>query len=119
MVVETLPCADEVIETGLEVERRAEVRYLCDMQVIFYPLSAQQRLWARVRNISAKGIGLLLRAPIAAGTRLVIEMKTLDPSTSLTLIAQVVHCTMQQDQNWIVGCRFLSRPHEEDLLALL
>jgi hypothetical protein len=46
-------------------------------------------------------------------------MKTLDPTVSLTLVAQVVHSTMQPDRTWIVGCRFLSRPHEEDLLALL
>ena len=119
MLVETFPCMDEFTEPGLEVERRAEVRYLCDKQVVCYELAAQQRLWARVRNISANGIGLLLRAPIAAGTELVVEMKTLDPSTSFTLVAHVIHCTLQQDQSWIVGCRFLSKPHEEDLLALL
>ena len=119
MLLETLPYADDVIEPGLEVERRAEVRYLCDRPVVCYELAAQQRLWARARDVSSEGISLLLRTPLAPGTKLVTELKTLDPSTSLTLVAQVVHSTMQVDRTWIVGCRFLSEPHEEDLLALL
>jgi hypothetical protein len=82
-------------------------------------LSAQQRLWARVRDVSSGGVSLLLRAPLARGTKLVTEMKTLDPSVFVTLVAHVVHCTMQADRTWIAGCQFLSRPHEEDLLALL
>jgi hypothetical protein len=119
MLLETLPYADAAIESGLEVERRAEVRYLCDRTVVCYELAAQQRLWARVRDVSSEGISLLLRTPLAPGTKLVTELKTLDPSTSLTLVAQVVHSTMQVDRTWNVGCRFLSEPHEEDLLALL
>jgi hypothetical protein len=119
MLLETLPYADAVLEPGMEVERRAEVRYLCERPIVCYEFRTQQRLWARVRDVSSEGIGLLLRAPIAPGTKLVTEMKTLDPSVSLTLVAQVVDCTMQSDKTWIVGSRFVSRPREEDLKALL
>jgi hypothetical protein len=119
MLLETLPYTDEIVEPAREVERRAKVRCLCDRPVVCYDLSSQQRLWARVRDVSSEGISLLLRAPMAPGTKLVTEMKTVDPSVLLTLVAWVVHSTMQPDRTWIVGCRFLSRPHEEDLRALL
>jgi hypothetical protein len=119
MLAETLPCVDHAIKPGVEVECRAEVRYLCDRQAICYELPAQQRLWARIRNISTEGVSLLLRAPIAAGTHLILELKTLDPAATLTLVAQAMHSTRQQDQTWIVGCKLLSRPREDDLMALL
>jgi c-di-GMP-binding flagellar brake protein YcgR len=119
MLLQTLPRAEEFTGSGMEVERRAVVRYLCDQEVAYYALSMRERLRARVRNVSREGIGLLLTAPIEPGTKLVIEMKTVDPATSHTLVASVVHATMQEEGSCLVGCKFLTRPTEEDLLALL
>ena len=73
------------------------VRYLCDQEVSYYELPRCQRRWARVRNISTDGVGLVLSAPIDPGTDLVIEMKTMDPDASLILPARVVHATMQEE----------------------
>jgi PilZ domain len=119
MLLQTLPRAEEFTDPGMEVERRAVVRYLCDKEASYYALPQCQRHWARVRNISTGGVGLLLDAPIEPGTDLVVEMKTMDPATSLTLPARVVHATMQEEGSWIVGCKFFTRPAEEELLALL
>jgi PilZ domain len=119
MLLETPLCAGELTDQGMEVERRAVVRYLCDHEASYYELPKCQRRWARVRNISTAGIGLVLCAPIDPGTDLVIEMKTMDPDTSLILPARVVHATMQEEGSWIVGCKLLSKLAEEDLLALL
>ena len=119
MLAQTLRPAEELIGDGLEVERRAVVRYLCDREVVYAPLLTRERLWARVRNISTHGIGLLLGTPIEAGTDLLIEFKTMDPTTSLSVVARVVHSTMQQEGSWIVGCRFITRPTEDQILALL
>ena len=110
---------EELADGGMEVERRAVIRYLCDREVVYSRLLTRKRLWARVRNVSVNGIGLLLGAPIEPGTDLIIEMKTMDPGIPLTLVARVVHVTMQANESWIVGCKFLTRPTEEHLLALL
>lgn len=50
---------------------------------------------------------------------LAIDLKTVDSGTVLTLVARVVHVTKQDEGNWIIGCRFLSRPREEHVRALL
>jgi c-di-GMP-binding flagellar brake protein YcgR len=104
---------------GMEVERRAVVRYLCDRQVTYRPLLTRERLRARVRNISVDGIGLLLSDAIDRGTEIAIELQSLDPDIPLTLVARVVHATRESNGSWLVGCKFLTRPTEEHLLALL
>jgi hypothetical protein len=119
MLMQTRRPVEELADGGMEVERRAVVRYLCDREVVYSRFSKRERLWARVRNVSINGIGLLLSAPIAPGTDLKIEMQTMDPGIPLTLVARVVHATMQEEESWIVGCKFLTRPTEEHLLALL
>jgi hypothetical protein len=119
MLLAQLPCATDFTDQGMEVERRAVVRYLCDHEVSYYELPACQRRWARVRNVSTAGIGLVLSAPIDPGTDVVIEMRTMDAETSLVLPARVVHATKQEEGNWIVGCKLVRRLTEEDLLALL
>jgi hypothetical protein len=119
MLLQTLPRAEAFTDPGMEVERRAVVRYLCDQEISYYTPSARLRHWARVRNISTGGVGLLLNAPIEPGTALAIEMKTMDPATSLTLPARVVHATKQEGGSWIMGCKFLKRPTEKNLLPLL
>jgi hypothetical protein len=119
MLLETLPSTEQFSESCFEVERRAAVRYLCDQEVFYSPLWTSERRWARIRNISADGISLLVSAPIESGTDLAIDMKTVDPSALLTLVARVVHSTKQEEGSWIVGCRTLSSLTEEELLALL
>jgi hypothetical protein len=70
MLLQTLRPVKELADGGMEVERRAVIRYLCDRDVVYSRFSKRERLWARVRDISANGIGLLLSAAIAPGTDL-------------------------------------------------
>jgi hypothetical protein len=119
MLVQSIRPEEELSDNGLEVERRAVVRYLCDREITYSPVMSRERFWARVRNISSHGIGLLLGTPLEPGTDMVIDMKTMDPRISLSLVARVVHSTMQEEGNWLVGCKFLTRPTEEQVLALL
>jgi hypothetical protein len=119
MLLQTLPSAEEYSDSDIEVERRAAVRYLCDRQVFYSPLWTSERRWARVRSISASGISLLVGAPIEPGSDLAIDMKTIDPSILLTVVARVVHATKQEEGSWIVGCKVVSRATEVELLALL
>jgi PilZ domain len=119
MLLRTFPHADKAIELTSERKPRAEIPFLYDIPVICCELPAGQLYWAYVETISAEAIILLLDKSMAPGTMLVIEMKTLGPSVSLSVVAQVVHSTKQEDQSAIVSCQFLSRPHEVDLLAML
>jgi len=119
MLVQSIRPEEELSDNGLEVERRAVVRYLCDREITYSPVMSRERSWARVRNISSHGIGLLLGTPLEPGTDMVVDMKTMDPRISLSLVARVVHSTMQEEGNWLVGCKFLTRPTEEQVLALL
>jgi hypothetical protein len=64
---------EELADGGLEVERRAVIRYLCDHQVVRSPVLTGEQLRARVRNVSVNGIGLLLAELIDPGTDLFIE----------------------------------------------
>jgi hypothetical protein len=119
MLAPTLLPTEESTDGYLGLERRAMVRYLCERVVICSPLTAGERLWAQVRDISTNGIGLFLCAPLELGTELIIEMKSIDPSQSRILIARVVHATMQEEGRWIIGCKLLTKPTEEQVLALL
>jgi hypothetical protein len=119
MLMQTLRPVEELADGGMEVERRAVIRYLCDREVVYSPVLTGERLRARMRNVSVDGIGLLLDDPLDPDTDLSIELQTLDPGIPLILFARVVHATMQADGSWIVGCKFLTRPTEEHLLALL
>jgi hypothetical protein len=62
MLMQTLRPVEELADGGMEIERRAVVRYLCDLEVVYSRFSKRERLWARVRNVSINGIGLLLSA---------------------------------------------------------
>jgi hypothetical protein len=119
MLLQTLPSAEEFSDLDIEMDRRATVRYLCDRQVFYSPLWTSERHWARIRNVSVHGISLLVGAPIERGIDLAIDMKTVDPSILVTLVARVVHSTKQDEGSWIVGCKFLNGPSEQELLALL
>lgn len=119
MLLQTRARPETSTAPRMDGERRAVVRYLCDREVFYFPLWSGERLWARVRDISVYGIGLLLSAPMEIGTDLAIDMRTMNPRLPLALVARVVDVTMQEEGCWIVGCRFLTRPTEEDLLSLL
>jgi hypothetical protein len=74
---------------------------------------------ARVQNLSAGSIGLLLTRRFEPGTLLVIELERKTHSLTHTLVARVVHATAQNGGGWMVGCTLANRIAEDDLQALL
>jgi hypothetical protein len=74
---------------------------------------------ARVRDLSAGSIGLLLTRRFEPGTLLVIELERKTHSLTHTLVARVVHATAQNGGGWMVGCTLANRIAEDDLQALL
>ena len=61
--------------------------------------------WALPRDISTTGIGLAISGSFAIGALVLLEFAG-GGDGDLTLLAQVVHCSLQPDGTWVVGCRF-------------
>jgi hypothetical protein len=108
-------------ENSANAERRAWVRYPCDLDTACQPLAGARGLqWpGEVRNLSAGGCALRLGRRFEAGTVLSIDVHGQDKSILQTLLARVMHVTLQKDGSWLLGCAFTNRLSEDDLKALL
>ncbi len=101
-------------------ERRAAVRYQSTKKVSFFAQpKTEDMLWARVRNISTGGIGLILSRTMRPDTLLTIELKSTPESAPLTLSAAVMHCTPDACGTYLVGCQFDTPLSKEQLQAFL
>lgn len=104
-------------------ERRAWVRYGCDLDALCQATGPlRDSGWmGKVKNISAGGVGLLLRHRFRAGTPLLIELKNPTGSYRRNVPARVVHVAASRtgDSGWLTGCAFLEPLSDEDLLQLL
>ncbi len=101
------------------IERRAAVRYQCSTSASCSSLAPFERLSGVLRNISSGGMALILGTSIREGTELVIDLKTKNPGICLTLLARVVHSTLNEEGSWTIGCEFITTPTEEQIQALL
>jgi hypothetical protein len=105
-----------------EDERRAWLRFSCDpdrparASVLISP---GDKITARVQNIAAGGVGLIVPRHCQPGMSLRLEL--IDPSgrTSRPIQARVIHSSQQGPDEWIVGCAFSNPLSEEDVAALV
>jgi hypothetical protein len=68
--------------------------------------SSDQMWWfAQVHDLSATGVGLLLRQRFEPGTHLLVELVSPDRRWVQRFRAQVVHVT-PKNERWLVGCAF-------------
>ncbi len=97
------------------LDRRAWVRFSCDLEVACVPASEDPDiLWpARVINISCGGIGLLLSRRFEPGTLLQVELQIPKKGFSRPLLVQVMHVTGHDYGGYLVGCAF-TNPLSED-----
>src|SRR5438045_3153841 len=100
------------------LERRAAVRYLCDLEAITHPLEQPAMLsWgARIENLSRTGVGVVVGYPFRPESLLAVEVQA--GKTVRTLLARVVHVT-DQVGGWFLGCEFINPLNENELQALL
>jgi hypothetical protein len=103
-------------------DRRAWVRYSCDHTVTCQPSTQPSGVYwpARVQNISAGGLALLLHHRVEEGMLLAV---TIQPATgcSRTLhvrIARLSVMTAHPGLRWLAGCVFVE-PLDDDLLNAL
>jgi hypothetical protein len=105
------------------VERRAWVRYGTDLTATCRgPGPAKSVGWpARVKDVSAGGIGLLLRHRFRPGTVLAVEVHAPSGGCVSVLTVRVVHATprtVDSESCWLMGC-LLAEPLSVDQLKAL
>src|SRR5262249_44077687 len=97
------PTAARSADSALEADRRGAERYPCNLQpfwrIVSEPPAAAPP--ARVRDVSATGIGLLLPQPLKPGAVLVLTLQTRDQQLSRPLPVRVMHATRQADGGWL------------------
>lgn len=102
-------------------DQRTWMRFPCNIQVAIQPIGGENapQIPAQVLNISASGIGLLVKQPIETGVLLNVNMHGGPGKGDRTILACVVHVTTQVEDEWALGCNFIRELSEEDLNALL
>jgi hypothetical protein len=97
--------------------------FSCDLESSCQPIAARgdkEMNWpANVRDISASGLGLVLRRRFEPGAGLAIDVHGTDSIPPFTLLARVVHATALPDGRWVLGCAFVSELSDDELRALL
>jgi hypothetical protein len=109
-----IPCATAI-------ERRAWVRYSCDLDFSCQPIAVgnDNRWLGRVLNLSRGGACLVVGRRFERGTILAIELQSGAQSVTGPLLARVAHCTPQSHSDWLIGCSFVRELSEEELQALV
>jgi hypothetical protein len=101
-------------------ERRATVRYPSTLLTSLKPLGGGKNAsWeAEIRDVSAGGLGLIVRRRFERGTLLAIEPAGPGAEAPALLLAQVVHATSQPHGRWLVGCKLVRELSEAEVRAL-
>ena len=98
-------------------ERRDTTRQPCRWVSAHFSYPSYEHLWAKVRDVSPEGVGLLTSGPIEPDTPLVLELtRAADPGVWAVPV-RVVHATGDGIGNWVIGCAFEAPLAEEDLAA--
>jgi hypothetical protein len=108
-------------ETHHHIDVREAQRFGCParsrLRVIIRPSFLP--VTVTVKDVSAKGIGLLCESYIARGAALAIFWKFGGAQHWRTIRATVVRLAPRRDGGWIVGCVFQDRLQHSEVEALL
>ncbi|MCI0684190.1 MAG: PilZ domain-containing protein [Gemmataceae bacterium] len=102
-------------------EQRVWMRFNCNLTARFQKIDDPNAPVesARVLNLSASGVGLLVDHFVDAGTLLTIDLTGKDGRATRTILACVVHVNQQSAGAWALGCNFIRELTDEDLQALI
>src|SRR5262249_11371350 len=100
-------------------ERRSANRFPSDRATSCLPALGPDGLsWpARVHDISAYGIGLVLERRLEPNTRLTIDLEQTTRGLVRSVLARVVHVTQHDGGGWLVGCALTTELSNNDLEA--
>jgi hypothetical protein len=102
-------------------DQRTWVRFSCDVKAVYQPVGGLPAglKSAKVLNLSASGVGLLVGEAVENGTLLSVELHAAHAPFTRTMLSCVVHVTAQPGGEWALGCNFIRSLSEEDLKALV
>ena len=104
------------------VELRVSERFECDVPASCQPPSdwkrGGQKWTARVRDVSAGGLRLILGRRFERGAGLAIELPGPDADSPSILLARVMNVRPESNGTWALGCAFVSPLSDEELQAL-
>jgi hypothetical protein len=88
-------------------ERRAATRFACNMEGACRPLGSERRTrWkAKLTDVSALGVGLLLSRRFEPGTILLLDLRGTTAASPRRLLMRVVRVRAQGQLQWLVGCQ--------------
>ena len=102
-------------------ELRVSERFPCDVPASCQPPSdwkhGGHKWTARLRDISAGGLCLVLGRRFERGAGLAIEVPGAGADSASTLLARVVHVRAEGGGSWALGCSFVSPLSDEELAA--
>lgn len=100
-------------------ERRAWVRYSCDVATYCLPsVGGDEVRWESwIRDISRGGMQLVVDRRFESGTILRIEVVGNEDLPSL--LVRVIHVRSQPGGRWSLGCRFARELADKELEAFL
>lgn len=96
-------------------------RYPCHVKALCrLAIEPERPAWpAKVLNISASGMALQLDRDLPTGTLLSADLHSGQGPGTLTILACVVHVTLQPNGERITGCNFIRELSESDLKKLV
>lgn len=100
---------------------RRWVRFPCNVETACYAADAApgEQSPARIVNISAGGMGLLLPCEFGAGTLLRLDLERTAAREAGPLLLRVVRATARPAGDWLLGCEFADPLRDDELYALL
>jgi len=118
-----VPSPEELADKPCPSERRAWVRSPCNRDVCCHPRTARSGIFwpAKVQDVSAHGVGLLLGHRVDPGGLLDLTVETGEDTSSI-LPVRVVHVTLvtaHPGLRWLAGCAFTRELTEQELQTLL
>src|SRR5262245_22796659 len=108
-------------ERHAAADQRVWMRFPCNVRATYQQVSTfgAPTTEARVFNISATGVGLLVDEPVEAGTLLSVDLKPDGAAAPRTMLACVVQVNTQADGQYAIGCNFIRELSEGDLQVLV
>jgi c-di-GMP-binding flagellar brake protein YcgR len=102
-------------------DQRTWMRFDCDLQGKFHKVGdANPKTYvARIINLSANGVGLLVEDRIEPGALLNVELLARDGHTVKSILACAVHVAEQGQRGYGVGCNFIRELPEADIKQLV
>jgi c-di-GMP-binding flagellar brake protein YcgR len=104
-----------------EPDQRGYSRFESNFKVYYTETNAEgaARLEARVANISASGIALVVDREVPNGTMLGLDLYTAGGDLVTSILACVVHINVLPESDRVLGCNFIRELSEKELNTLL